>query len=151
MGRSPLPGIMVRSPWEQAEFFPAKPSMKNAYSSLNFFEDHLREGEAARAVLLGRDTTLILTDHRLLELRPHLDDFGFWNVKSFEGYEEVLDLPLAETTLEAREEVGGVVRLRLSCPEGPRVTTLAPHDALSGDQINRFLQLLSGALLRKDR
>lgn len=139
---------MARSPWDGTEFFPAKPSTKNAYSSLNFFEDHLREGEGAKAVLLGLEATLVLTDHRLLELRPHLDDFGFWNVKSFEGYEAVLDIPLAGTAIQAREEGGGGVELTLNSPDGPRVTTLTPHGALSRDQIDRFLQLLTWALTR---
>lgn len=53
---------------------------------LSLFAQHLGPGERPRVVLPIQGGTLIVTDERLLELQPHLEVHGAWNVKEFQGY-----------------------------------------------------------------
>jgi len=53
---------------------------------LHLLAEHLDEGERALWILPCRSTTLILTDRRLLDLKPQLVAHGAWNVMKFEGF-----------------------------------------------------------------
>lgn len=58
--------------------------------------EHLHEDEKAIAFLSLARGNLLLTQKRLLELRPHLDIEGFWNVISFKGYSVEMQIYLRE-------------------------------------------------------
>jgi hypothetical protein len=132
------------SPFDGAEFFPRRPEERNVYSSLNLWGEHLEPGETVRAVLEQRSGTLLLTNRRLLELQLHMDEFGFWNVLQFGGYEKTVDLPLKDAALEGREEHGGVASYSINLRHGGGAFTLhleAWRD-LTPSHIERFIALL---------
>ena len=54
---------------------------------LSLFAKLLAQDERPFALLPVVGGDLLVTDRRLLELRPHLDVHGAWNVKEFLGYE----------------------------------------------------------------
>ncbi len=53
---------------------------------LSLFGVHLESDERPLVLLPVQGGTLLVTDHRLLELRAHLEVHGAWNVKEFQGY-----------------------------------------------------------------
>ena len=53
---------------------------------LGLFARHLEPEECPLVLLSVRGGTLIVTDQRVLEFRPHLDAHGAWNVQQFQGY-----------------------------------------------------------------
>jgi hypothetical protein len=62
---------------------------------LALFADRLRPGERPTCVLPILGGTLVATDERLLELRPHLEMHGAWNVREFVGYGVHREIPRA--------------------------------------------------------
>ncbi|MGI0148866.1 MAG: hypothetical protein ACREDF_04980 [Thermoplasmata archaeon] len=63
----------------------ASASKRDPYR-LSLFAQHLDADERPLIVLPVQGGTLLVTDHRLLELRAHLEIHGAWNVKEFQGY-----------------------------------------------------------------
>jgi len=55
---------------------------------------HLNTDEIVRAIVPVPGGTLLVTDRRALELRPHLEVDGAWNVREFHGYAVSRDLAL---------------------------------------------------------
>jgi hypothetical protein len=53
---------------------------------LSLFAKHLEPDEHSVALLPISGGTLIVTNHRLLVMRAHLDVHGAWNVQQFQGY-----------------------------------------------------------------
>ncbi len=77
--------------------------------------EHLQEDETAVAFVSTKESNLLVTERRLLELRPHLDVQGFWNVLSFKGYAPRREIYLREVMgflLEAKD-LGGRVRVQV--------------------------------------
>lgn len=72
--------------FEGAEFLGAKRGTKQDLRRLALFSRNLRQGEYVRALLPIRGGTLLLTNQRLMEMKPHLAAHGFWNVREFQGY-----------------------------------------------------------------
>lgn len=60
---------------------------------LGLLAQHLDPGERAHVLLAVQGGTLVVTDHRLLEFRAHLEVHGAWNVKEFQGYEVRREFP----------------------------------------------------------
>src|SRR5438128_12278462 len=52
----------------------------------SLFRAHLDSGERPLVLLPVQRGTLLVTDHRVLEFRAHLEVHGAWNVKEFQGY-----------------------------------------------------------------
>lgn len=63
----------------------ARLSKRDPYR-LSLFAQHLAADERPLVLLTIQRGTLLVTDRRLLELRPHLEVHGAWNVKEFQGY-----------------------------------------------------------------
>lgn len=75
----------------------ARNSTRDPYR-LSLFAQHLETNERPLAFLAIHGGTLIVTDRRLLEFRPHLDVHGAWNVKEFKGYEVRREIPRADVS-----------------------------------------------------
>ncbi len=68
-------------------FLGAGKGMRQDEDRLWMIAEHLQEYEKALAFLSLKTSNLLLTERRLLELKPHLDVQGMWNVLSFKGYD----------------------------------------------------------------
>ena len=64
-----------------ARFFGGRQEDKKAPERLRLFAEHLEDDERVAFVLPCRNSTLLLTDRRLLDLKPQLVSHGAWNVK----------------------------------------------------------------------
>ncbi len=137
---------MLPPAFSQTQFFPSKPEAKNAYSSISLWGEHLEPGERVRSVIMLRSSTVLLTDRRLLELTPHMDDFGFWNVRRFEGYERTLELPTASTALVGWQDLEKGCRLGLRDASGEHTLLLEPWRQLTMEHIDKFLGILRESL-----
>lgn len=80
---------------------------------LELLGEHLDADENPLALLEIRGGTLLVTDARVLELRPHLDVHGAWNVQEFRGYAVHQSIPCASVRDVNRET-------RPSSAGGPR-------------------------------
>ncbi len=82
--------------------------------------EHLQWDETAVAVLSLKTSNLLLTERRLVELKPHLDIEGFWNVLSFKGYRIKVEVYLREVLalyLETEKRQKGWLRLQVGDEE----------------------------------
>ncbi len=77
-------------------FLGAGKGMRRDEDRLWMIAEHLQEDERALAFLSLKTSNLLLTEKRLLELRPHLDIQGMWNVLSFRGYDARREVYLRE-------------------------------------------------------
>jgi hypothetical protein len=78
--------------------------------------EHMQDDEHALAFLSLKQGNLLLTQKRLLELKPHLDMEGFWNVISFKGYSVKTQVYLREVLgfyLEAEDPRNASLRLQV--------------------------------------
>lgn len=95
--------------------------------------EHLGEDEPALAFLSLKTSNLLLTPRRVLELKPHLDVGGMWNVLRFEGYAVVAEVDLAGVRRVGVEEAArGGGRLRLETETGEQ-TWSVPAPSSSED------------------
>jgi len=101
----------------------SRPTKRDPYR-LSLFARHLKAGERARAIVPIRGGTLLVTDRRLLELRPHLEVHGAWNVKEFLGYEVV-----REVDLKSIHEVEHMNPAAVAEPTGPPEESLLVRTA----------------------
>lgn len=77
-------------------FLGATRGLKRDEDRLWMIAEHLEEDEQALAFLSLKTSNLLLTPRRVLELKPHLDVGGMWNVLRFEGYEASAVVPLRD-------------------------------------------------------
>ncbi|HEY7587909.1 MAG TPA: hypothetical protein VIB49_04070 [Thermoplasmata archaeon] len=131
---------------------PARESKRDPYR-LSLFAEHLVEGERPIALLPIHSGTLLVTDHRLLVLRAHLDVHGAWNVKAFHGYEIRDEVPRA-SVLEVAHRVDpdptgthDVILLRTAAGLKEVLVSRGPRATLSDED---FL-LLRDAILAPQR
>ena len=83
----------VASAFRDTVFLGGRQADKRNPERLRLFAEHLQEGEHARFVLPCRNSTLLLTDRRLLDLKPQLVAHGAWNVMKFEGFSMNAEIP----------------------------------------------------------
>lgn len=77
-------------------FLGAGKGMRRDEERLWMIAEHVRGDEEALAFFSLKTSNILLTQARLLELKPHLDVEGFWNVLSFKGYEVRREIYLRE-------------------------------------------------------
>jgi hypothetical protein len=102
-------------------FLGATRGLKRDEERLWMIAEHMEEDETALAFLSLKTSNLLLTPKRVLELKPHLDVGGMWNVLRFEGYAVTAEEELRNIQ---RVDVGvsrGGGRLRLETRSGERV------------------------------
>lgn len=75
-------------------FLGATRGMKRDEDRLWMIAEHLEDDEPALAFLSLKTSNLLLTPRRVLELKPHLDVGGMWNVLRFAGYEVANEVDL---------------------------------------------------------
>jgi len=85
--------------FEGAEFLGGRLSQQSHPDRLRLFTRHLAEGEKVRAVMPLKNSVLLVTQGRLLELAPHLEAHGAWNVMGFEGFDLVSQMPAVEVSV----------------------------------------------------
>jgi len=79
--------------FEAAVFLGGRQEGKRDPERLRLFSEHLEPGEKVAFVLPCRNSTLLLTDRRLLDLKPQLVTHGAWNVMKFEGFVLNAEIP----------------------------------------------------------
>ncbi|HKZ63837.1 MAG TPA: hypothetical protein VJ400_05290 [Thermoplasmata archaeon] len=84
--------------FRDAVFLGGRPSDKRDPERLRLFAERLLKGERVSHVLPCRDSALLLTDRRLLELRPRLVAHGAWNVMKFDGFSLNAEIPRGTAT-----------------------------------------------------
>ncbi len=80
-------GMPDAGAFDEAVFLGLSRRSKRDPYRLGLFAQHLEPAERGLVVLAVQAGTLLVTDRRILELRPHLEVHGAWNVKEFQGYE----------------------------------------------------------------
>lgn len=107
-------------------FVGATRGMKRDEDRLWMIAEHLDSDEEALAFLSLKTSNLLLTPRRVLELKPHLDVVGMWNVLRFEGYEVTAEVGLSQIqNVEVEEAARGGGKLRLVA-DGEEQTWLVP-------------------------
>ncbi len=91
--------------FSNATFLGGRQADKKDPERLRLFAEHLEEGERVAFVLPCRNSTLLLTDRRLLDLKPQLVTHGAWNVMKFEGFFVHADIPRGTATSVERKPV----------------------------------------------
>lgn len=118
---------------------------------LRLFSEHLEDGERVLWVLPCRSSTILLTDRRLLDLKPQLVAHGAWNVMKFEGFSLNAEIPNGTAGAVRRRPVplgpGGKVvggELLQVTARGKTFTFVTePYgEGLSPDDISGFLAAL---------
>jgi len=80
----------------EAEFLGGRKVQQANPDRLRLLSPHLQSEEAVRAVMPLKNSVLLLTDQRLLELSPHLESHNAWNVMGFTGFDKVGELAVTE-------------------------------------------------------
>ncbi|MFQ5552208.1 MAG: hypothetical protein ACE5EW_00540 [Thermoplasmata archaeon] len=112
-------------------FLGATRGLKRDEDRLWKIAEHLDEGERALAFLSLKTSNLLLTPKRVLELKPHLDVGGMWNVLRFEGYEVTAEVALGEIRdVEVEEGVRGGDRLRVVSEAGEQAWLVPASSSL---------------------
>jgi len=131
----------------------ARSSKKDPYR-LGLFAQHLERGERPTVFLPIQGGTLLVTDRRILQFRPHLDIAGPWNVRRFLGYDleraaDRSDVRHVEYRAAPPSPDGGSrvleERLLLSTSEGSQEVLLSrgPQAVLTSEEV----RLLRTAIL----
>ena len=113
-------------------FLGATRGMKRDEDRLWMIAEHLDNDEEALAFLSLKTSNLLLTPRRVLELKPHLDVGGMWNVLRFEGYEVTAEVGLRQIQdVEVETAARGGGKLRLVTTGGENTWLVPPRS--SGD------------------
>ncbi|MCJ2532279.1 MAG: hypothetical protein LN413_08300, partial [Candidatus Thermoplasmatota archaeon] len=111
-------------------FLGATRGMKRDEDRLWMIAEHIDNDEEALAFLSLKTSNLLLTPRRVLELRPHLDVGGMWNVLRFEGYEATAEVGLRQIqNVEVEKAARGGGRLRLITDEGEQTWLVPPSSS----------------------
>lgn len=124
-------------------------SARQDEATLWMIAEHLQEDEEALAFLSLAAGNLLLTPRRLLELHPHLDIQGFWNVLRFEGYEVTREIYLREVVgfaLETSPRGGGALHLQVGQEEVVLPVALPGRAEDPRGDLEAFGDLLRGLL-----
>jgi hypothetical protein len=95
----------VDEPFARTTFLGGREKAKRDPERLRLFAQHLEDGERVGWVLPCRNSTVLLTDRRLLDLKPQLVAHGAWNVMKFEGFSLNADIPRGTATDVRRKSV----------------------------------------------
>lgn len=133
-------------------FFGGRQKEKRDPERLRLFAEHLEGGERVLFVLPCRNSTLLLTDRRLLDLKPQLFAHGAWNVMRFEGFAVNADIARGTAADVRRTPVplapGGQVlggeAIELTAQGKAFTFVTEPYgEGLSPDDVSRFLAALA--------
>lgn len=109
---------------------------------LSLFAKLLAPDERPLAALPVVGGDLLVTDRRLLELRPHLDVHGAWNVKEFLGFEirrEFLRGDVKDLTRDTKPVEGRILEdslvVHLADSDARIVVSKGPEIVLSDDDV----------------
>lgn len=134
--------------FEAAVFLGGRQEDKRNPERLRLFAEHLEAGERVRWILPCRNSTILLTDRRLLDLKPQLVAHGAWNVMKFEGFSLNAEIGRGTATAVRRRPVplgsGGKViggELLEITAQGKAFTFVTePYgQGLTPDDLSRFL------------
>lgn len=140
-------------PFTAAVFLGARQTGKRDPERLRLFAEHLEEGERVAFVLPCRNSTLLLTDRRLLDLRPQLVAHGAWNVMKFVGFSlhaEILrgtatDVRRRPIPLGPGGKVVGGESIEITASGKAFAFVTEPYgEGLSPDDITRFVAAMAG-------
>ena len=135
-----------------ATFFGGRQDDKRDAERLRLFAEHLEEGERVLYVLPCRSSTLLLTDRRLLDLKPQLVTHGAWNVMRFSGFSLEAEILRGSASAVRRKPVplgpGGKVvggeRIEITAQGKAFAFVTEPYgESLSPDDVSRFLAALT--------
>lgn len=145
--------------FRDAVFLGGRQSDKRSPERLRLFAEHLEDDERALYVLPCRNSTLLLTDRRLLDLKPQLVAHGAWNVMKFEGFSVHVEIPRGTASSVNRRPVplgpgatvvGGEM-LELTARGKAFTFVTEPYgDGLGPDDVTRFLAAFSAIKGTKD-
>lgn len=93
------------SVFRDAVFLGGRQDDKKDPERLRLFAEHLEEGERVRWILPCRNSTILITDRRLIDLKPRLVAHGAWNVMKFEGFTLNAEIPQGTATSVRRRPV----------------------------------------------
>ena len=139
--------------FRDAVFLGGRQGDKRNPERLGLFAEHLEEGERVAYVLPCRNSTLLLTDRRLLDLKPQLVTHGAWNVMKFEGFFVNVDIPRGTATSVARKPVplspsgkvvGGETIELVAQGKAFTFVTEPYGEGLGPDDVSRFLAAFEG-------
>ena len=130
----------------------ARRSKRDLYR-LELFGQHLEAEETPLALLEIHGGTLLVTDARVLELRPHLDVHGAWNVKEFLGYAMQWQVPRGSVDAVERlvrpggrpGDVEDLLRLTTSAGAVEVVISRAPKTTLEDEDFRILRDAILGA------
>ena len=145
--------------FEEAVFLGGRQEGKRDPERLRLFSDHLEAGERVGFVLPCRNSTLVLTDRRLLDLKPRLVAHGAWNVMKFEGFSLNAEIPRGTASAVRRRPVplapggkalGGEMLEIVSQGKTFTFITEPYGEGLSPDDLTRFLATFAASGRTKD-
>ncbi len=139
--------------FEGTKFLGGREQDKRHPERLRLFADHLEDDERVLWVLPCRNSTLLLTHRRLLDLKPQLVAHGAWNVMKFEGFSLNAEIPRGTASAVRRKPVplgpGGKViggeMLEITSHGKMFTFVTEPYgEGFTPDDLTRFLTALGG-------
>ncbi len=126
-----IPGMRgIDEIFAETLFLGATRGMKRDEDRLWMIAEHIDNDEEALAFLSLRTSNLLLTPRRVLELKPHLDVGGMWNVLRFEGYEATAEVGLRQIqNVEVEKAARGGGRPRLITDGGEQSWLVPPSSS----------------------
>lgn len=143
-----------RGAFEETKFLGGREEDKRHPERLRLFAEHLDDGERVLWVLPCRNSTLLLTDRRLLDLKPQLVAHGAWNVMKFEGFSLHAEIPRGTASAVRRRPVpigpggkvmGGEMLEIVSQGKTFTLVTEPYGEGLTPNDVTRFLAAFSSA------
>jgi len=102
--------------------------------------------EVVRAVVPVPGATLLVTDRRALEMRPHLEVDGAWNVREFQGYVIAREVSLDVVRTAGRRtgpgdrgrDVDDILHLETTDGDEDFLLSRGPSPILTTDEFDRL-------------